>query len=134
MRREVPSLTSARRGHGSLESATLINLPPVGEDDEADGVADQAEDGEDGGQDPRDDPPAVFILYALDTDIMREVCRYLDSVEVAPGVVDGAPLLLAELEAAVPGQVEQLEASVVLQQLLHTVRHLSYFFTNIKRF
>ena len=49
-------------------------------------------------------------------------------------MVDGAPLLLAELEAAVPGQVEQLEARVVLQQLLHTVRHLSYFFTNIKRF
>ena len=73
------------------------------------------------------------MLYVV-TDITREVCRYLDSVEVAPGVVDGAPLLLAELEAAVPGQVEQLEARVVLQQLLHTVRHLSYFFTNIKRF
>ena len=69
MRREVPSLTSARRGHESIESATLINLPPVGEDDEADGVADQPEDGEDGGQDPRDDPPAVFGLYtSLDDD------------------------------------------------------------------
>ena len=49
-----------------------------------------------------------------------------------PGVVDGAPLLLAELEAAVPGQVEQVEARVVpLQQLLHTVRRLSYLFTNV---
>ena len=49
-----------------------------------------------------------------------------------PGVVDGAPLLLAELEAAVPGQVEQVEARVVLlQQLLHTVRRLSSFFTNV---
>ena len=47
----------------STETVTLINLPPVGEDDEADGVADQPEDGEDGGQDPRDDPPAVFVLY-----------------------------------------------------------------------
>ena len=52
-----------RQTRTSLESVTLINLPPVGEDDEADGVADQPEDGEDGGQDPRDDPPAVFGLY-----------------------------------------------------------------------
>ena len=52
-------MTSARRGHGSLESVTLIPLPPVGEDDEADGVADQPEQGEHGGQDPRDYPPAV---------------------------------------------------------------------------
>ena len=61
--------------------------------------------------------------------------RYLDSVEVPPGVVDGAPLLLAELEAAVPGQVEQVEARVVLlQQLLHTVRRLSSLFTNVSVF
>ena len=52
-----------------------------------------------------------------------------------PGVVDGAPLLLAELEAAVPGQVEQVEARVVLlQQLLHTVRRLSSLFTNVSVF
>ena len=37
-------------------------LPPVGEDDEADGVADQPEHGEHGGQDPRDYPPAVQML------------------------------------------------------------------------
>ena len=68
-------MTSARREHGSLESVTLVTLPPVGEDDEADGVADQPEHGEHGGQDPRDDPPAVSIDVI---DIVIKT-RYLDS-------------------------------------------------------
>ena len=74
MRREVPSLPSARRGHESLDRLLLlVTLPPVGEDDEADGVADQAEDGEDGGQDPRDNPPAVIVLYTCYT------CMYIQA-------------------------------------------------------
>ena len=49
----------ARPGYRSLESLLLVALPPVGEDDEADGVADQPEHGEYGGQDPGDYPPGV---------------------------------------------------------------------------